>query len=210
MADGIRFDSAFNIADSITLAAAVSLPFIKSIVRRYRVESEVRYLNLIKTKSEIEEFLVDDSTETYLVIRSRLAKTLKDIEGEINAIETQDNVFIHSVIAYAIEIFLLAGFMLAGALRSLNVAVFEKSSVTKLYFLEGIFKYPEIRMGILLHIIAASVFASKFILDRIPLKYSSATVRYAWFFGFMNVSTVVLTIMLCVLLYITDPYSPIW
>ena len=206
----IRFDYAFNVADSLALAAAVLLPFIRNIFRRYRVESQVRYLNLLKTKTEIEQFLNDKKPEEYPVIGERLRRTLLDIEGEIGAIEKRDHVFINSLFLFAAELFLISGFILTGFFQRLRFALFEKSSATGITFFEGILKYPEIRILLLMGVVAVSVFISHVVLRRYPVQTSRRYARYAYYLGTIHfVAGFVLTAVFG-FLYITDPISSIW
>jgi hypothetical protein len=185
------------------------VPFVRSISRRYRIQSSAYYCELLKRRREATDLMAASDTEPYPGLRSRLQRLLRDIDRELAAMEWDDEAFRLFIVLAGAELVLFSGAIFAG-LWDLRAIIVSKSWQTGIPFFEGIFQYVPTRVGLFMIVVGAAAVAIKRLAPRIEPRVANPFARLAAYLGAFNGLMLGIGFVVFEILVLTDPISPYW
>lgn len=205
------FYSSWSTGPFASLGPLLSLlvPFIRSISRRYRIQTNSYYCELLSRRHEAETLLLAPETERYPGLRTRLNSLLRDIDRELASLEWDDEAFRVFILIAAIELVSFSGVVFAGV-WNLRTIIVSRSWRSGIPFFEGIFQYVPTRVALFMVIVACAAWGIKQLAPRIESRIENYYLRVAAYFGVFHLLILAVGFVLFEALVLTDPISPYW
>lgn len=184
-------------------------PHARSISRRYRIQSNAQFCDLLRRRREALEQLDDPETEKWPGLRDRLSHLVRDIDRELTSMEWHDDAFRLFVLIAAGELLLFSGAVFSGVwhLRAIIVAKTWKSGIP---FFEGIFASPEARIALFMVAVGIAALLMKRLASRVESRVTNNIRRVLAYLGLFNLLLALVIGAIFQILVLTDPISPYW
>jgi len=185
------------------------VPFARGISRRYRIQANTHFCDLLSRRREALAQLEDPETEKWPGLRDRLSRMVRDIDRELTSLERHDDAFRLFVLIAAGELFLFSGAVFSGVwhLRAIIIAKSWKSGIP---FFEGVFASPEARVALFMIAVGAAALIMKRLAPVVESKVADFARRVAAYLVMFNLLLAVVIGVIFQILVLTDPISPYW
>jgi len=188
--------------------ASALLPFARTISRKYRIQSNLYYCDLLRRQEELARLIVGEAGQRPR-LRRKLEATLRDIGRELADLEQPDRGFALFIAFCAAELLAFSGVIMTGLL-GLNALLLERSSVTGISFFEGALRYPAARILLFMAVVSGAVVALRRLARGWPFAWDVPWLRAAAFLALFNALLALGSIATLLILALTDPISPFW
>ncbi|MDR3517098.1 MAG: hypothetical protein P4M00_14895 [Azospirillaceae bacterium] len=141
---------------SIGPALSVLLPFARSISRRYRIQANLYYCELLERRRQVQDLVASSDTAPYPGLRRKLAAMRRDIDRELAGLEKVDSAFPLFVAAAATELAAFSGLIISGLLR-FRFRMKPIGRSFELHALELILQNPATRVALFMLVAMVSV-----------------------------------------------------
>jgi len=204
-------DGSWNPGSLASLGPLLTLlvPFARSISRRYRIQANTHFCDLLSRRRQAAAQLEDPETAKWPGLRDRLSRMVRDIDRELTSLERHDDAFRLFVVIAAGELFLFSGAVFSGVwhLRAFIVAKSWKSGIP---FFEGVFASPEARIALFMVAVGIAALLMKSLAPRVESRIANFARRVVANLVLFNLLLVVVVGVIFQILVLTDPLSPYW
>lgn len=189
--------------------ASLLAPFVRTISRRYRIQANTYYCELLERRRQAESLMIADETERYPGLRSRLSSLVKDIDRELTNLEWHDDIFRVFILVTAAELVLFSGAIFSG-LWNLRAVIVAKSWESGVPFFEGIFQYSWSRVALFMLIVVMAAAAMKRLAPQVEMRVINPILRLCAYLGLFHGLILICGFIVFEILILTDPISPYW
>lgn len=185
----------------LTLIAVVLPYFLQNKDKRSKLKNTVYLIELIKTKNSLEDLVSSKTVQESSVLSAKLKQSLDDINNEIHS-ERGKRLNTYLTLLISLEIFVI--------FSVLSSKIISDAKSLGLLFLEGVFESPTARIFLLLLVLLIAILICYRLLLVIPFFKRFKQMEYTLLgFGLFNLVLLLSTLMIYLILYVSDPFV-IW
>ena len=190
---------------AVLTGLAVIVPFIIPwLEKRDKLKKTVYIIELIKTKDELEKIIntIKEGNKSPILLE-KLTENLKEIENDINSSNKRFRINVFLVFI-SVEIFFIFNY--------LSNIIIQKSWESGLHFLQGILKYPAMRILLILAIIVFAYVLATYVSKRFEIKnkFKNVTMYYVSMVVLFNIILLLTGVFSFYFLKHTDPFTKIY